>query len=227
MRVQLPGLKLCPESVKRDAKSRMPCEIRRVQIERGRLDLAAEIGAVGGEQPGFRGDEGDRMAGADGRTPSRSRIGIEPARAVECQQRIAVTARQRVGLLDQAGLKTADLALETNAEESIDDQRPALPVGDARANLAPAGREALKCIGSIGWQRGDVSAEYHAGIEKTLSQQASKASPPLLPGPARTSIGAFRSVQMVVASSAAARPARCIRGRPEAAASIRRMSSVR
>ncbi|MNC85404.1 hypothetical protein D3C83_10000 [compost metagenome] len=98
------------------------------------------IGAVEREQAGFERNESGRMGRADRATHDAAGIGVQAAGNIQCEYRGA----QVVDRGDPLGITTADIALETDAENPIHDQSP-LPRGgqggdDGAAGLTPGGQ---------------------------------------------------------------------------------------
>jgi len=80
------------------------------------------VGAVGSEQARFGRNEADRMTGVNRCAAHLASIGIEAARAVKGEHGAAVASSQQVGVANQLGVGTGSLALQTDAEQSVDDQ---------------------------------------------------------------------------------------------------------
>ena len=120
-----------------------------VQVERRELNVAAVIGAFGSEQSGFAADEGERMTGAYRHAQALAGISVESAWAIEREQRATIALSQCIGLADQTGKGVADLPGQADAEESVDDQRPASCFGNCGVEVPARGEEALVGFGSI------------------------------------------------------------------------------
>ena len=144
---------------------------REVEAEVGDADLAAVIGAVAGQQPGFAGHEGQRVAGADRVAVRPAGIGIEPGRAVERQQRAAVAGGQPVRRRDPVGVASFRRSCQADAEQAVDDQRKRRVVRDLRQRGAAGVAVALPGSGRVGGKGGRVGGEDDAHVEEALAQQ--------------------------------------------------------
>lgn len=129
------------------------------------------VGAVGGEQSRFGADEGNGVAGPDRCAEQRTGVGIETARTVECKQRAAVACGQYVGAADEAGVRFADLALESDAEQAVNDQRPAQPVGYRRECAAARIDKAPEGICRVNRQVLGRPDKNHLRVEEAFAQQ--------------------------------------------------------
>ena len=144
-------------------------------------------GSVEGEQPRLERDERDRMRGAHRAAQHAAGVGVQAARDVEREHRAALAVR----VLDERGVLAGDVAREADAEQAVDDQRPRVFAASAPVRETTSTRK-------------NFSSSRAA---------TTRASPPLLPGPASTRMSLPLSPASVAASSAAAAPARSISGR--------------
>ncbi len=129
-------------------------------------DLTAKIEAVCRQQSRFERDEGCCRRGADRRSGGDTGLGVEPARRVEREDRCA----ECIGLRDQRGVVRGQRPRESDAEQSVDDQRTAPSgrnVGDGRAARVPEG--GVRCR-SVGGQSVGVAAKHDGDLEEPRSQ---------------------------------------------------------
>ena len=105
------------------------------QPEISHVQRAAAVGAVERQQPGFQCNEGDGVIRFDRAAQHAASVGVEAAGNVERQYR----RLDIVDLFDQRGVIAGKVALQADAEQAVDDQRPALRCRNMRRALA-AGR---------------------------------------------------------------------------------------
>ena len=141
-----------------------------LQIQRCCLQFAAVVGSVGRQQAWFCRDEGDRVAGTNGDATDCAGVGIESARAVECQQRASVAGGQCVGGRHEFGEMAGEIALQADAKERVDDQPPVFILGDCRQFAATSGQKALPRGGGIGRESGCLAGKDQAHIAEALQQ---------------------------------------------------------
>ena len=95
------------------------------------------VRAVGGDEAGFAGDEGERGVARDDGVEMAAGVGIQPARTIEREQGAAIAPGERVGGADQLGTPACRRA-QADAEQRVDDQAPARCLGDRRRMSPPA-----------------------------------------------------------------------------------------
>ena len=147
-------------------------ELPGVEIERGNGDFTAMVRAVGGVQPRLAAQEGDRVAGTDRFAMQRACIRVQPARAIERQQRAEVACSERVGLGHQMGIRINDITLETDAEQPVDDQRPLRVFGDISGRYATGVGKSSVRRGGVRGQIARLSDKDDVCVEKAVAQQA-------------------------------------------------------
>ncbi len=157
----------------------------RRQVEFGDADFAAMIRPVRSQQARLGADEGDGVAGADAGTERPAGIGIEAGRAVQGEQRAGIADSQGIGSGDPLGILAGGRPSEADAEQSVDDQRPAPAVGNGPDGGSPRIAEALAGRRRIRRQCERIAGKDHAGREEALAQQT----------------GGFESVAAVVAGA--------------------------
>ena len=189
-----------------------------VDVEAVHGHVAGVIDAFAGEEPRLQDDEGGRCRGTDRRTDGRTGVGVDAAWDVQSEDRHAGTVRA----LDHRCVLRRQRALEADAEQPVDDERAAPAVREI-GNRRPAGVQEFAMAAAASAGSADASAQNTTATSKNhcRSQRATtKASPPLLPGPASTSTAPLRVPAVARATSAAALPARSISGAGRAVASI-------
>ena len=158
-----------------------------VEIERMDADRAAMIGAVGGKQPGFERNECRRCGRADRRAVRDSGFRVEPARHVEREDRSwqrswrglsIARIRSSMRRVKPMPNRPSTIKPQRSSSRHSADRRPACgdPIAMGGSSVAsPALRH-----------RREMRRRHRKTM--ILSQRATtKASPPLLPGPASTS----------------------------------------
>ncbi len=130
-------------------------------------DRAAEIDAFAGQQPRLQRDERRRRGGADARAGRGSGVGVEAGGHVEGEDR----RRQGVGALDQRRVVGRQRARESDAEQSVDDERAAPAFRDVGDRAAARGGEGAVRRRGVGGQPGRVAAEHHRDVVESRAQQ--------------------------------------------------------
>jgi hypothetical protein len=99
-------------------------------------------------------------------------VGIEAGRAVESEQGAAVALGQPVGGGDQLGMDALRRPAKANAEQAIDDQRPAAFIRNAVQCRSASCDKALVSGSRIAWQGHHIAGKGDPNIEKPLAEQA-------------------------------------------------------
>ena len=143
------------------------------------------IRPVRGQQPRLGADEGQGMAGADAGAERPAAIGIEAGRAVQREQRAGIAAGQGIGGGDQLRILAGGCPSEADAEQPVDDQRPAPAVGNRLDGGSARIREALAGRRRIARQGERIAGKDDTGCEEALAQQT----------------GGFESIAAIVAGA--------------------------
>ncbi|EXI73017.1 MAG: hypothetical protein AW07_02949 [Candidatus Accumulibacter sp. SK-11] len=141
-----------------------------VEVERCHRDRAAVVRTVAGVQPRLAGNEADRVRRPYGRTAEPAGVRVEATRAVEREQRTAVVGGERVGCQDEFAVAAGDRPLQADAEETVDDHRPALTGWNAVEQCATVIEEALARRRRIRRQAANLAGKDQTDGEAAFTQ---------------------------------------------------------
>lgn len=105
------------------------------------------------------------MIGAQGATADAAAVAVEAAWHVDSQ----FGAVQIIGLPDPEGLISRDVALQTHAEQPVDDKTECLRTGDFVQDCAAAFAPARPRARRIGWQAGWIGMADDKHAEALLA----------------------------------------------------------
>ena len=128
----------------------------------------AAVGAVEGQEPWFEADEGDGVGRPHRRAEDAAGIGFEPARNIHREHGHG----RRVQEPHRFEVSAADLPLQTDAEETIDHEIPALVSGYLGLRGAAGFAPRLGRAGGIGGQLRGVADEHQRHVEPPALQVA-------------------------------------------------------
>ena len=111
------------------------------------------------------------MRGADGLAQRPAGVGVESARAVEREERARVARRQGIRRPDQPGVGFLDRAREADAEQAVDDHRPADVLRHIRMGCSACGGEAPISRGCVGRQTVFGADENDVCFELPITQK--------------------------------------------------------
>ena len=145
MEVARPRPEHAAEQLRAGQPGRRPHQAPGIQPELRDANLAAVIGPIEREQPRLERNEAEGVSGAHRVAEHAARIRIDAARHIESEDRAALLVR----IVDQPGKFARDRLCQADAEQAVDDQRPAfvarqrcrirhLGHGDAEKPLAQA-----------------------------------------------------------------------------------------